>query len=80
MADNVTFAVEWRDDLVTGAWSNAGVTEQILTNNGIVQTITASVAAGFPTRFLHLKVTKPCAFSLLPNRACCKRRAFIWVG
>ena len=56
----VTFTVEWRDDLTTGAWSNVGVTEQILTNNGTVQTVRASVAAGAGSaRFLHLKITKP---------------------
>ena len=59
MSDGTTFAVEWRDSLTTGAWSNVGVTEQILANNGTVQTVRASVAAGAGARFLHLKVTKP---------------------
>lgn len=59
LADGTTFAVEWRDDLTTGPWHTAGVTEQILSNTGTVQTIKASVTAGASARFLHLKVTKP---------------------
>ncbi len=60
MNDGVTFTIEWRDELPIGTWSGAGVTEQILTNNGTVQTVKASVAAGAGnTRYLHLKVTKP---------------------
>ena len=38
-------------------FSSAGVTEQILTDNGTVQTVRASVAAGSDSRFLHLKVS-----------------------
>jgi hypothetical protein len=59
LADGVTFTVEWRDDLTSGVWSSAGVTEQILSDNGIVQSVRASVAAGSGKRFLHLKVFKP---------------------
>lgn len=59
-ADGVTFIVEWRDDLAAGAWSDAGVTEQLLSNNGTVQTVKASVAAGAGgRRFVHLRVSKP---------------------
>ena len=59
MSDGVTFTVEWRDSLTIGTWSNAGVTEQILADNGTVQSMKASVAAGVGPRFLHLKVSKP---------------------
>ncbi|MEX1116947.1 MAG: autotransporter-associated beta strand repeat-containing protein [Akkermansiaceae bacterium] len=59
MADNVTFTVEWCDDLTAGAWSDVGVSEQILSDNGTVQTVRASVAAVAARRFLHLEVSKP---------------------
>ena len=59
LADGVTFTVEWRDSLATGAWSSAGVTEQILSNNGTVQTVKATVAAGDGSRFLHLEISRP---------------------
>ncbi|MGB8170134.1 MAG: autotransporter-associated beta strand repeat-containing protein [Chthoniobacteraceae bacterium] len=59
LSEGVTFTVEWRDSLASGAWSNAGVTEQILSNNGTVQTVKASVAAGTGSRFLHLKISRP---------------------
>ena len=56
----LTFAVEWNDTLAAGSWSTAGVTGQILTNNGTVQTVKASVpAAAGSRRFLRLKVTRP---------------------
>jgi hypothetical protein len=59
LADAVPFTVEWRDDLASGAWSSVGVTEQILSDNGTVQTVKASVAAGAAQRFVRLKVSKP---------------------
>lgn len=58
LADTTTFTVEWRDSLTTGAWSSASVTEQILNDNGAMQTIRASVAAGAGSRFARLRVTK----------------------
>jgi hypothetical protein len=58
MSDGVIFNVEWSDNL-TG-WSSVSVTEQILSDNGTVQRVRASVAAGASgRRFLHLKVSKP---------------------
>ena len=51
--------MEWRDTLATESWSSAGVTEQILGDNGTVQSVKASVAAGAGARFLPLKVSKP---------------------
>ncbi|MCE9608818.1 MAG: DUF6055 domain-containing protein [Chthoniobacter sp.] len=59
LADGATFTAEWRDDLSSGAWSNTGITEQILTDDGTMQTVKASVAAGTFRRFLHLKILKP---------------------
>ena len=59
LSDGVTFTAEWRDSLTSGAWSSAGVTEQILSDNGTVQRVKASVAAGSGSRFFHLKVSSP---------------------
>jgi autotransporter-associated beta strand protein len=60
MSDGITFTAEWGETLAAGSWSNVGVTEQILSDNGIVQTVRARVAAGTAgRRFVHLKVTNP---------------------
>lgn len=54
------FAVEWSDTLTSGAWSAAGVTETIISDNGTVQQVKATVPAGSSgRRFVHLKVTVP---------------------
>lgn len=59
MADGVIFTVEWSDTLVASSWSNVGVTEQILTNNGIVQTVKATCPiGGNGRRFMHLRVMR----------------------
>ena len=58
MADGVTFGVEWSDTLATGSWSSASVTEQILTDNGTVQTVKGSAPAGANRRMVRLRVTK----------------------
>jgi hypothetical protein len=58
MADGVIFAVEWSDSLATGSWSSAGVTEQILTDNGTVQNVKVSAPAGVNRRFMRLNVIK----------------------
>ena len=60
MGDGVSFTVEWSDTLAVGSWGTAGVTEQILTDNGTVQTVKATmpfVAGG--KRYVHLKVVRP---------------------
>ncbi len=60
LADGFGFAVEWNDTLVTGAWSNAGVSEQTLGDNGNLQTVRASLSTGTAARrFLRLRVTPP---------------------
>lgn len=54
----ITFQVEWTDDFAT-PWSSAGVTETITSDNGLVQTVTATlpaVASGH--RFVHLRVSR----------------------
>ena len=53
-----TFIVEWRDSLTTGAWSSVGVTEQILTYNGTVQSVKATLPAGAGPRFGRLRVVR----------------------
>ena len=58
MSDGMTFTVEWSDTLAAASWSSAGVTEQLLDNNGAVQTVRASVAAGTGPRFLRLRVVR----------------------
>jgi hypothetical protein len=53
-----TFAVKWTDDLAApAAWSSMGVTEQILSDNGVLQTVKASLPAGASeNRFVRLTV------------------------
>ena len=58
VADGTTFVVEWSDTLAAGSWSTAGVSEQLLTDNGTVQTRKAALAAGSGPRFVRLTVTK----------------------
>jgi autotransporter-associated beta strand protein len=59
MADGVSFTVEWSDTLGAASWSNVGVADQILNNNGVVQQVEASVPAGSGKRFVRLRVTRP---------------------
>ncbi len=58
MSDGVTFTVEWSDSLASGAWSSAGVIEQIISDNGTVQSIRATFPAGETSRFARLRVEK----------------------
>ena len=54
------FTVEWSDTLLPGSWSNAGVTETILSDNGTVQQVKALVPAGAGAqRFVYSSVTLP---------------------
>ena len=52
-----TFEVQWSDDLTAGSWSTAGVTEQILSDDGITQQILTFVPEGTGRRFVRLAVT-----------------------
>ncbi|MBL9130637.1 MAG: choice-of-anchor D domain-containing protein, partial [Verrucomicrobiaceae bacterium] len=55
----VSYQVEWIDDLLAPPWSSAGVVETITTDNGLVQTVTAAVPAGSTgERFIRLRVTR----------------------
>jgi hypothetical protein len=54
------FTVEWSDTLPGASWSTSGVSETILSNNGTVQQVKATLPAGSGVgRFVHLKVTAP---------------------
>lgn len=54
------FTVEWSDSLAANSWSTAGVSSAILSDNGTVQTVKATMPAGLGgKRFAHLKVTAP---------------------
>jgi hypothetical protein len=59
LTDGLSFVVEWSDTLAAGSWTNVGVTEQLLTNNGTVHTVRASMGAGGPRRCVHLRVFAP---------------------
>ncbi len=56
-----TFTVEWSDTLATSSWSTTGVAQTILTDNGTVQSVKATIPAGtgIPVRLVRLKVTSP---------------------
>ena len=54
------FSVEWSDTLTNGSWSSAGVSEEILNDNGTMQQVRTSVPVGSAgRRFVHLKVLSP---------------------
>jgi hypothetical protein len=58
LSDGILFDVEWSDDLA--AWSNQGVTESILDDDGTIQLVKAIVPIdGSIHRSVHLKVTRP---------------------
>ena len=59
LAAGMAFTVEWSDSLAAGSWTNAGVIQQVLTDNGTTQSVKASIAAGSHRRFLRLKVSTP---------------------
>ena len=54
------FTVEWSDTLLGGSWSGTGVTQQILSDNGTVQQVKATLPTGSnDRRFVHLVVSPP---------------------
>lgn len=58
LAQGLGFLVEWSDTLPNPLpWNTAGVTETILSDNGTVQQVKASVPTGGGTkRFMHLRI------------------------
>ena len=57
----VTFTVEYSDTLATNSCSASGVTETILTDDGTVQTVKASIPSDSTIlrRYMDLTVTAP---------------------
>lgn len=52
------FTVEWNDSLASTGWSSEGVTQQVLADDGTVQSVKAFVPAGDSAqRFIRLRVT-----------------------
>jgi hypothetical protein len=57
VAEGVQFSVEWTDDLGSPTWGNAGVNETVLSDDGTVQQVKATIPAGPGLqRFVRLKV------------------------
>jgi hypothetical protein len=61
LADGVIFIVEWSETLAPDSWSVSGVTQAILTDDGTLQSVKATVPAGpaIPARYARLKVISP---------------------
>ena len=60
MNSGTTFIVEWNDSLDPTQWQSTGVTETILSDNGILQQVKALLPAAVTgKRFVRLKVLPP---------------------
>jgi hypothetical protein len=58
--EGILFNVEWVDDLSLLNWSSSGVSEMIVSDDGTIQVVKASVPDGnVGHRYLHLKITRP---------------------
>ena len=56
--DGVVFTVKWTDTLTPASWSSTGVSESILSDNGVVQQVKATLPTGAGSRrFVRLEVT-----------------------
>ena len=54
---DVSYEVQWSDNIDAGAWSSTGVTQQIMSDNGVTRTIRALIPKGATShRFVRLKV------------------------
>lgn len=61
-ATDITFIVEWSDDLSAPSWSTTGVSAPtVLSDNGVTQQVKVTVpaGAGVTRRFVRLMITKP---------------------
>lgn len=61
-ATDVTFIVEWNDELSSGSWSVVGVTQSLIpgSDNGVTQQFKATMPAGVNgRRFVRLRITRP---------------------
>jgi hypothetical protein len=60
MTSGVIFTVEYSDTLTDSSWSSAGITEQILADDAILQSVKAACPKGSGgDRFIRLRVTQP---------------------
>src|SRR5262249_53259263 len=60
LSDGVTFSVQWSTTLLATSWTTTGVTEQILSDDGTIQTVKATMdGTALPRCFLRLDVTRP---------------------
>ena len=61
LSGGVIFTIEWSDTLAPNSWSTSGVTQSILSDNGTVQSVKATVplAPAIPMRYVRLKVASP---------------------
>jgi autotransporter-associated beta strand protein len=59
VSSGLVFTVEWSDTPSAGSWSTAGVTQQMMSDDGTTQSVKASAAAGSGRRFIHLRITRP---------------------
>jgi hypothetical protein len=58
LANEVTYQVEWADNVVTGPWRTIGFSNQILSDDGTLRTIRASLLKGATgRRFVRLVIT-----------------------
>jgi hypothetical protein len=56
---DVSYQVEWANTIDAATWSSAGVTQQIIGDDGMRRTIRATIPKGAGTqRFVRLKVTR----------------------
>jgi hypothetical protein len=55
----LAWLIEWSDTLADGNWTSTGVTESVVSDNGVVQSVEASVPAPGNKRFVRLKVIRP---------------------
>lgn len=62
------FSVQWSDTLAAASWSSSGVSEQILGDDGIMQSVKATVPAGSGGwRFVHLEISPFVIPSVVPE-------------
>lgn len=59
MTEGMTFVVEWTDTLTPGSWNTVGVSEKVLSNDGKVQLVEASIpTSDNGQRFVRLRVVQ----------------------
>lgn len=58
ITDGISFNVEWSDSLLPNSWNSSGVSETILSDNGTIQQVKATLPdGGRGQRFIRLRVT-----------------------